>query len=101
MAWSGSPDLAAALRARNDAHFRAPRPLAVTFRPKRNRAYQSRFRVEVEGGEGFDVVLSGKGTYLEDAVGNPGPKVGPRMFAAFERGGGGEEAGAEDASDAE
>jgi hypothetical protein len=84
VAWkSGQVDLAASLRARNDGNFRAPRPLVVTFRPKHARAYQSRFRIEVEKGEGFDVVLSGKGTYAENTVAAKPPNVGPRMYEGY------------------
>ena len=42
---------------------RMPHPLTITFRPRRNVKYQSRYRFEVAHGEGFDIVLSGHGTY--------------------------------------
>ena len=84
--WSGESyeiDLAASLQRRNDENFRAPRPVVVTFRPKGDRAYQSRFRFTVSNGEPFDVILSGKGTYAENTRANPDPKVGPRMYSGF------------------
>lgn len=34
-----------------------------------------RFRFTVQGGEGFDVLLAGKGTYQEDTVPNPPPHI--------------------------
>lgn len=84
VAWkSGQVDLTASLCARNDENFRAPRPLVVTFRPKHARAYQSRFRVEVEKGESFDVVLSGKGTYAENTVAAKPPDVGPKIYSGY------------------
>ena len=63
------------LKNRNDQNFRQPRPILVTFKPKKNFKYRSRFRFEVENGIGFDVMLSGKGTYEENKVPNPMPKV--------------------------
>uniref|UniRef100_A0A7S2DBV6 Uncharacterized protein n=1 Tax=Octactis speculum TaxID=3111310 RepID=A0A7S2DBV6_9STRA len=76
-------DLASNLRRRNDDNHRAPRPITVTFQPKKNLEYQSRFRFEVAYGEGFDVVLSGKGTYEEDSRRKPEPHIGPGMHRAY------------------
>ena len=56
------------LRQRADENPRMPRPLRVTFAPRRNVRYASRFRFEVEHGQGFDIVLSGCGTYEEHVV---------------------------------
>ena len=47
---------------------RAPRPVGVTFKPKTNRRYCSRFRFCVEEGEGFDVVFQGAGSFEEDVL---------------------------------
>ena len=38
----------------------------VVFRPKLSGPYLSRFRFEVSGGESFDVLLRGFGSYEED-----------------------------------
>ena len=65
------------------ADFRTPRGIKVTFRPPAARTFRSRFRFQVDHGEGFDVVLSGAGTYEEDTRPNRAPKVGPRMYAGF------------------
>lgn len=40
-------------------------PIRVVFRPKKNALYRSRFRLYVRKGEGFDVVLTGHGSYEE------------------------------------
>jgi len=57
------------LRTENqDPGHRFGRPIVVTFSPKLNVGYKSRFRFEVESGEGFDFVLYGYGTYNEDGV---------------------------------
>jgi len=45
---------------------KAPFSLNVSFRPLENVEYSSRFRLQVANGEGFDFVLSGKGTYEEN-----------------------------------
>lgn len=66
---------------RPPANPRVPRPIVITFRPKKNVPYQSRFRFEVEHGEGFDVVVSGKGTYEEDTTPNNPAQVGPKMYS--------------------
>lgn len=58
-----------------DPHHRFSRPVEVLFRPKLNQCYQSRFRFKVQGGEGFDVLLAGQGTYQEDTVPNPPPHI--------------------------
>ena len=78
--WNQDTSLEANLRRRNDDNPRAPRPIKVTFRPSKNRSYQSRFRFEVKEGEGFDLLVSGRGTYQEDTTPNPQPTVGPRMY---------------------
>ena len=44
---------------------RFSRPLEVRFRPEVTGLYRCRFRFVVEEGEGFDVVLEGRGTYQE------------------------------------
>ena len=41
--------------------------LDVKFHPKENCKYRSRFRVAVRKGQGFDLVLSGGGSYEEEA----------------------------------
>jgi len=46
---------------------KAPYSLNVTFRPKNNVNYCSRFRISVANGEGFDFLLSGKGTFEENS----------------------------------
>ena len=79
----GDVDLVANLVRRNEANYRAPRPIKVTFRPHANRAYQSRFRFMVDKGEGFDLVLAGKGTYEENTVPNRPPKIGPRIYDEY------------------
>ena len=45
--------------------------LCVVFHPKLKGKYKSRFRFSVVGGEGFDVVLSGEGSYEEIVENNP------------------------------
>lgn len=75
VAWRGDTTLARNLARKNDDNPRMPRPVVVTFRPPKNVAYQSRFRFEVEHGEGFDLVLSGHGTYEENTAPNPPPHV--------------------------
>ena len=50
------------------ANARKPCPITVTFRPRKNTTYCSRFRMDVEHGEGFDVVLQGAGSYEEDVM---------------------------------
>jgi hypothetical protein len=50
------------------ANPRAPKPVKVTFSPKRNVRYCSRFRFDVHHGESFDVVLQGAGSYEEDVL---------------------------------
>ena len=42
-----------------------PVGIPVRFTPKQNVRYSSRFRVGVKNGDGFDIVLSGRGTYDE------------------------------------
>ena len=41
-------------------------PIHVTFKPKLDKLYRSRFRLYVRKGEGFDVVISGHGSYHEE-----------------------------------
>jgi hypothetical protein len=50
---------------RDSKGLAAPLKLTARFTPKQNARYRSRFRVSVRGGEGFDVVLVGRGTYDE------------------------------------
>ena len=50
------------------ANPRAPKPVRVTFAPKRNVRYCSRYRFNVHHGESFDVVLQGAGSYEEDVL---------------------------------
>lgn len=52
---------------------RFSRPIEVVFKPKLAQHYRSRFRFVVEAGQGFDVVLSGAGTYEEDTRPAPPP----------------------------
>ena len=54
------------LRATNFVNPRQPRAVTVTFKPKENKRYRSRFRLEVEDGMGFDVVFTGRGTFDEE-----------------------------------
>ena len=58
-------DVAGTLREHADENERMPRPVRVRFAPRKNVRYCSRFRFEVAHGQGFDVVLSGCGTYEE------------------------------------
>lgn len=69
LSWKDNLTLEDKLRAESDnlAH-RFGRPIVVTFSPKLNVGYKSRFRFEVDSGEGFDVVFTGYGTYDEDSV---------------------------------
>ena len=60
--------LDAALAKEAAANPRAPRPVGVTFKPKTNRRYCSRFRFCVEEGEGFDVVFQGAGSFEENVL---------------------------------
>ena len=71
LTWRGDAavtTLDAALAREAEANPRAPRPVAVTFHPKTNRRYCSRFRFDVDGGEGFDVVFQGAGSFEEDVL---------------------------------
>lgn len=45
-----------------------PAKLTVTFRPKKNVLYKSKFRFIVENGLACDVILKGKGSYEEEHV---------------------------------
>ncbi|KAJ1449517.1 hypothetical protein M885DRAFT_535276 [Pelagophyceae sp. CCMP2097] len=81
LTWKGADatlTLDDALRGANAAQTRAPFPLAVSFRPKLNRRYTSRFRFLVQAGEPFDVILSGHGTFEED-VPEPAQRVAARL----------------------
>lgn len=40
-----------------------PLPITITFSPKTNQYYQSRYRITCEYGNSFDFILKGKGTY--------------------------------------
>lgn len=50
---------------RDSKGLAAPTKLTVRFTPKQNVRYKSRFRLSVRSGEGFDVLLCGRGTYDE------------------------------------
>ncbi|KAG5176856.1 hypothetical protein JKP88DRAFT_350967 [Tribonema minus] len=65
-----------ALREANDGDDgrRLPRPLHVEFAPTCATRYRSRFQLVVEGGEGFEVLLEGRGTYEEGTRPNPPPR---------------------------
>ena len=78
--WNQDTTLEANLQRRNEDNPKAPRPIKITFRPARNKSYQSRFRFEVQQGEGFDLLISGRGTYEENTKPNRQPIVGPRMY---------------------
>lgn len=43
--------------------------------PKRDVLYRSRFRLNVRGGEGAEIVLEGAGTYQEDSTPGRLPRV--------------------------
>ncbi|GMH97171.1 hypothetical protein TrVE_jg7849 [Triparma verrucosa] len=53
------------LRKVNTINPRNPRAITVKFKPGLDKRYRSRFRFEVEEGLGFDVLLTGRGTYIE------------------------------------
>ena len=54
---------AAASDTRIDALY--PMPIQITFKPRKNLRYNSRFRFTCEYGNAFDVILQGEGTYEE------------------------------------
>lgn len=58
-----------ALRQKNDNRQVSdaiyPSPITITFQPKENIRYSSRFRFVCEYGNNFDVILQGNGTYEE------------------------------------
>ncbi|KAH8098425.1 hypothetical protein JL720_1368 [Aureococcus anophagefferens] len=60
--------LDAALRAEARANPRVPLPVTVTFKPKRDVKYCSRFRFDVHKGEPVDIVLQGVGSYEENVL---------------------------------
>jgi hypothetical protein len=70
LSWKGDAVTSLAQSLTNDAaaNPRAPKPVKVTFAPKRNVRYCSRFRFDVHHGESFDVVLQGAGSYEEDVL---------------------------------
>ena len=70
LSWKGAAVTSLAQSLTNDAaaNPRAPKPVRVTFSPKRNVRYCSRFRFDVHHGESFDVVLQGAGSYEEDVL---------------------------------
>ena len=70
LSWKGDAVTSLAQSLKNDAaaNPRAPKPVKVTFAPKRNVRYCSRFRFDVHHGESFDVVLQGAGSYEEDVL---------------------------------
>ncbi|CAM9402124.1 unnamed protein product [Chrysoparadoxa australica] len=55
--------------------WRTPLPIVVTFQPHKNLRYKCRFRVEVERGEAFELVLEGHGTYEEGTAPSKAPRV--------------------------
>ena len=63
------------LRKMNEINSRNPRAITIKFKPHLDKRYRSRFRFEVEEGSGFDVVLTGRGTYIENAKKNKPPHV--------------------------
>lgn len=63
------------LRKVNKVNPRHPRAITVKFKPHLDKRYRSRFRFEVEEGSGFDVVFSGRGTYIEHGKKNAPPHV--------------------------
>ncbi|GMH80067.1 hypothetical protein TL16_g08388 [Triparma laevis f. inornata] len=54
------------LRKVNTINPRNPRAITVKFKPGLDKRYRSRFRFDVEEGLGFDVLLTGRGTYIEN-----------------------------------
>jgi hypothetical protein len=63
------------LRKLNSVNPRQPRAISVKFKPHLNKRYKSRFRFEVEEGSGFDVLLTGRGSYEENQKRAPPPHV--------------------------
>ena len=75
---SGDPrdlEVGEKLRKLNQINPRNPRAISVKFKPHLQKRYRSRFRFEVEEGSGFDVVFSGRGTYIEHGKHNAPPHV--------------------------
>ena len=60
--------LDAALKNEARTNPRMPLPITVSFKPKRNVRYCSRFRFDVHKGEPFDVVLQGEGSFEENVL---------------------------------
>ena len=54
----------AASDTRSDALY--PMPIQITFKPRKNIRYNSRFRFTCEYGNAFDLILQGEGTYEEN-----------------------------------
>ena len=72
---SADLDIGEKLRSVNVKNPRNPRAITVRFNPKLDKRYKSRYRFVVEEGLGFDVVLTGRGTYKEDGKRRPPPHV--------------------------
>lgn len=51
---------------RTEADSCFPAPISVTFKPKKNVSYCSRFRFSCEFGNAFDIIVLGQGTYEEN-----------------------------------
>jgi hypothetical protein len=51
---------------RHDEHLYEPQKVCITFRPKKNELYKSRFRIQVEGGISVDFFCRGCGSYDEE-----------------------------------
>ena len=68
-------DFGEKLRSVNASNPRNPRAITVRFKPGKDKRYKCRFRFEVEEGLGFDVVLTGRGTYKENGKRRPPPHV--------------------------
>ena len=54
----------AASETRSDALY--PMPIQISFKPRKNLRYNSRFRFTCEYGNAFDLILQGEGTYEEN-----------------------------------
>ena len=54
----------AASETRSDALY--PMPIQISFKPRKNVRYTSRFRFTCEYGNAFDIILQGEGTYEEN-----------------------------------
>ena len=50
---------------RSEADAAYPMPITIRFNPSTNRSYSCRFRFKCEFGNGFDLLLQGRGTFEE------------------------------------